>query len=266
MNAAEKKIADFLDEVGIKYIYENPQLIEQEYTSGGKKKKFLRIFYPDFFLSEFGILLEFWGMHEDKEYSKVMVKKKEDYYNNWLFVVNVYNLERNWKEYILKKIKDVSEHRLKVVNRSIEKFNEWPAEKKAGEGKYVPRTHKGAPQKSAGHRPQRSSGPPRSNSQRRPNPRSRSQRSRPQQSRSNRPRPQQPRPAQKPPVLATAKPEQAKPAAKKKTVKKVPVKPAAKKKVVKKAVKKTVKKKTVKKAVKKVPAKKGILKKIFKKD
>ncbi|MBU0461706.1 MAG: hypothetical protein KJ574_03910 [Nanoarchaeota archaeon] len=133
MNAAEKKIADFLDSVGIKYVYENPILIEQEFHN----KKFLRIYYPDFFLSQYGIILEFWGMHEDQEYAKGMEKKKQDYYHNWIFVVNVYNLEGNWQEYVLKKIREVSEHRLMRVNVAIKKCEElYPhkeIEHKAGE-------------------------------------------------------------------------------------------------------------------------------------
>ncbi|MFQ5474672.1 MAG: hypothetical protein ACE5DM_02445 [Candidatus Nanoarchaeia archaeon] len=125
MNAAERKIGDFLDSVGIKYVYENPQLIEQDYHG----KKFLRIFYPDFFLTEYGILLEFWGMHKNKEYAKGMEKKKQDYYYNWLFVVNVYNLEGNWQQYILDKIKTVSEHRMKVHKISQEKWNKLSQKK-----------------------------------------------------------------------------------------------------------------------------------------
>jgi hypothetical protein len=125
LNAAERKIANFLDEVGIKYIYENPQLIEQEIGT----KKFMRIYYPDFFLSEYGIILEFWGMHEQKEYSKVMEKKKQDYYYNWIFVINVYNLEGNWQEYIINKLIEVSQHRLNVSNKALKKYKELHPQK-----------------------------------------------------------------------------------------------------------------------------------------
>ena len=124
MNAAERKIADFLELAGIKYIFENPMLIEHDLHG----KKFMRIYYPDFFLSEYGVILEFWGMHEDKEYAKVMDKKKEVYYHNWIFVINVYNLEGNWQEYILKKLEEVTKHRSLVLKKSYDKFKTIPAD------------------------------------------------------------------------------------------------------------------------------------------
>ena len=64
----EIKIADFLDETGIKYLYEQGILVEDY-----QQKQ--RIWYPDFYLPEFGMYIEYFGVVNDREYEKGIHKK-----------------------------------------------------------------------------------------------------------------------------------------------------------------------------------------------
>ena len=78
----EVQIANFLDENGIKYKYENGVLI---YQSQNKP----RIWYPDFYLPEFSSYIEYYGMVGDLEYDKGIKVKESAYSKMGLDVISV---------------------------------------------------------------------------------------------------------------------------------------------------------------------------------
>ena len=102
----EKMIADFLNELEIKFVYEKPFMIKDPEDN-------LRIVYPDFWLSEFGIIIEYFGMEGNESYDVITKRKKEMYKKDYLEMIPVYpvTLKKNWKEYIKKKIFEINENK-----------------------------------------------------------------------------------------------------------------------------------------------------------
>ncbi len=92
----EIKIADFLDEMGIKYLYEQGILVEDY-----QQKQ--RIWYPDFYLPEFGMYIEYFGVVNDRDYEKGIHKKNAVYKKMTLDVIGIYPymFKENWKKYII---------------------------------------------------------------------------------------------------------------------------------------------------------------------
>jgi hypothetical protein len=68
---AEVQIARLLDREGIAYKYERPMAV----VDHGKTK----IWYPDFYLSDFGMIIEYFGMNGDSGYRKRAEHKMEVY-------------------------------------------------------------------------------------------------------------------------------------------------------------------------------------------
>lgn len=83
----EKKIADYLYENDIKYEYEKPAM-----SSDGRR----RISRPDFFLPDFNVYVEYWGMvntdddHTRQEYIKSMEWKITKYQENNKKLISIY--------------------------------------------------------------------------------------------------------------------------------------------------------------------------------
>ncbi|MFW5705077.1 MAG: hypothetical protein ACOCXG_04515, partial [Nanoarchaeota archaeon] len=84
--------------------YEKPMLIPDP---EGKQ----RIVYPDFWLSEYGIIIEFFGMNGNESYDKITKRKKEMYKKDNLEMIPIYQktLEKKWKDYIILKINEILE-------------------------------------------------------------------------------------------------------------------------------------------------------------
>jgi DNA helicase-4 len=73
-SAGERKIAEVLDKYGISFKYESPIII----TDNDKKQ---RIWYPDFYLPQFGIYLEFYGFNGNYDYDNSRLIKEQVYRN-----------------------------------------------------------------------------------------------------------------------------------------------------------------------------------------
>jgi len=106
----ERKIAGFLDENDIKYKYESGVLIYQAENQP-------RIWYPDFFLSEFSIYIEYYGMAGDFDYDRGIKVKETAYAQMGLFVIPVYPhmFSENWQGYIMKELKQNIEIQYKTL-------------------------------------------------------------------------------------------------------------------------------------------------------
>ena len=78
---SEKVIADWLFRRGIRYAYERPV-----FDSRGR-----RVGVPDFYLPDFGVYVEYWGLvGRDRGYEDRMARKIERYLRSGVRVVSLY--------------------------------------------------------------------------------------------------------------------------------------------------------------------------------
>jgi len=70
---AEVQIARLLDRHGIAYRYEHPLAV----LDRGK----VRLWYPDFYLPEYGVIIEYFGLHGNAGYEEQTKRKIEVYEN-----------------------------------------------------------------------------------------------------------------------------------------------------------------------------------------
>ena len=96
----ERKIAGFLNENDIQYKYESGVLIYQT-------ENMPRLWYPDFFLSEFSTYIEYYGMVGDPDYDRGIRVKETAYAQMGLSVIPVYPhmFSEDWQNYIMKDLK-----------------------------------------------------------------------------------------------------------------------------------------------------------------
>jgi len=94
---AEKRITDILFCHGVRYEYE-PKLVSGWWVF----KKVVSI--PDFYLSDYNVYIEFWGLVNEKaDYRKHMKWKMKQYHNNRIKVISIYPDNLWHLEWILKK-------------------------------------------------------------------------------------------------------------------------------------------------------------------
>ncbi len=101
----ESIIANILTKYNIPFLYEHPILIKEQKENDGEK---LRIWYPDFWLPEYSIIIEFFG-RDDPEYMKGKENKMNAYKNLKLDCIPVYpsTIKADLKSYLLIKIKTI---------------------------------------------------------------------------------------------------------------------------------------------------------------
>jgi hypothetical protein len=106
----ERRIAHFLDENTIKYHYEPGVLV-----SHPKDKP--RIWYPDFYLQEFSMYIEYFGLSGRQSYDRGVNRKESTYSRMGLNVISLYpwNLTENWQSYIMDEIKKTTTQRYKKL-------------------------------------------------------------------------------------------------------------------------------------------------------
>ena len=94
-SAGERKIGEYLDSLTINYTYEKPVAVVYD----GKTK----LFYPDFHLDDYQILLEYLGMNGNPQNAKINDYKRKVYRENRLDLIEIFPADfmKNWKEIIL---------------------------------------------------------------------------------------------------------------------------------------------------------------------
>ena len=112
----ERRIAYFLDKNSIKYQYEPGVLV----NSVGNKP---RIWYPDFYLSEFGAYIEYYGLAGGKNYDRGIKAKQSVYTKMGMAVISVYPwmFAENWQKYIMKELKRSTLRRYKNLTKKLYK-------------------------------------------------------------------------------------------------------------------------------------------------
>jgi hypothetical protein len=104
---AEVQIAGRLHREGIAYRYKHPLAV----IDRGK----VRIWYPDFYLPEYGMMIEYFGVHGDTEYDRRTEHKRKVYRNTGIegVFLNEEMLKRQWPTGIIRQMEDVLQQRLR---------------------------------------------------------------------------------------------------------------------------------------------------------
>ncbi len=116
----EKLIAGFLEEAGIKFLYEYPLIIIDDDNK-------IRVWYPDFWLPELSIVVEYFGMVNDEQYREQM-KKKQDLFTkldiNFIGLdTNMVQLSKNWEKFIVMRIMEIMDSK-RPIYRRLERLKE----------------------------------------------------------------------------------------------------------------------------------------------
>lgn len=95
----ERRIATTLNTYGIGYEYERPVIVDDQGIT--------RTLYPDFFLPEFNLYIEYYGRIGNQDYDLRTAKKKTAYAANNLNVISLYpwNLIHDWPNYLLDQLR-----------------------------------------------------------------------------------------------------------------------------------------------------------------
>ena len=105
MTKSEKEVADFLTEFGIWWNLKHPVVVYDD-------EDLQRNYYPDFYLSEYGVYLEVCGSEKfDYEF------RSKIYYKNHIKVifVHTYKDKRKWKEHLIDKLATIEVERFSML-------------------------------------------------------------------------------------------------------------------------------------------------------
>jgi len=107
----EREIAGFLDRQQIAYQYEYPLAI----VDRGKTK----IWYPDFKLPEYGVVMEYFGMNGNSSYNEQMAYKMKVYQKagiNGIYLTEA-TMRGPWQEMVIERIEQTLEGKLRKIQR-----------------------------------------------------------------------------------------------------------------------------------------------------
>lgn len=109
----ERAIAKILKRYNIDFVYEYPLLIKEQKEGDGEK---LRIWYPDFWLPKYSIVIEYWGMNTEA-YKRGKEAKLKAYKELDIDYISVYpkTVQGKLKDYLLIKIKQ-------LINEKVRHF------------------------------------------------------------------------------------------------------------------------------------------------
>lgn len=110
----EKEIAEVLTKYNIDFVYEHPLLIKEQKDGDTEK---LRIWYPDFWLPKYSIVIEYWGMQGNKAYDEGKKAKLKAYKSLDIDCISVKpsTIKGNLRAYLLIKIKT-------LINEKVRHF------------------------------------------------------------------------------------------------------------------------------------------------
>ena len=116
----EENIAEALEKNNIEFIYENPLFIME--TREGEEGIKPRIWYPDFWLPEYGIVIEFFG-GKSKNYKKGVRHKKMNYKKLKIDLIPVHSwtTKENLEPYLLKEIQKIIDSKRKIFDNRDKK-------------------------------------------------------------------------------------------------------------------------------------------------
>lgn len=102
----ERRIADFLKTNQIRYHYEQGLLV---YSPEGQP----RLWYPDFYLPEFGAYVEYYGLAGRQSYDQGVKRKLKTYEAMGHEVISLYlwSFAEDWKGYLMSELRDITQRR-----------------------------------------------------------------------------------------------------------------------------------------------------------
>ena len=102
----ERRVAYFLEENQIRYQYEPGVLVK---SPEGQP----RIWYPDFYLPEFGAYIEYYGLAGRGSYDSGIRRKKQVYKTMEYEVIDLYpwSFAEDWRGYVMSELRSVVERR-----------------------------------------------------------------------------------------------------------------------------------------------------------
>ena len=103
----ERKIARFLTDYGLDFIYEQPLLVNDY----GKR----RLWYPDYTLPEYATIIEYFGGVGDEDYNRGIFRKTKAYSELYLNLIPMFpdSFEGNWQARTIEKIGQGLENRVR---------------------------------------------------------------------------------------------------------------------------------------------------------
>ncbi len=107
----EREIAEFFERQQIAYQYEYPLAV----VDRGKTK----IWYPDFKLPEYGVIMEYFGMNGNSSYNEQMAHKMKVYQEagiNGIYLTES-TMRGPWQEMIIERIEQTLEGKLRKIQR-----------------------------------------------------------------------------------------------------------------------------------------------------
>jgi hypothetical protein len=110
----EEAITEILKKYNIDFVYEYPLLIKETKENDTEK---LRIWYPDFWLPRYSIIIEYFGMIDNPAYKIGKEAKIRAYKQLDLDYISVYphTLQKDLKSYLLINIK-------RLINEKVRHF------------------------------------------------------------------------------------------------------------------------------------------------
>jgi hypothetical protein len=102
----ERQIAAYLKERGLDFTYERPVAVVDDDKT--------KIWHPDFYLNDYHIIIEYFGMNGNAQNARLNDYKRHVYRANKYDLIEIYpeDFERNWRERISRGIYDTLEQRL----------------------------------------------------------------------------------------------------------------------------------------------------------
>ena len=113
MEYSERQVANYLKELDLWWIYESPIFVYDE-------KDRPRVWTPDFYIPKLGIYIEVCGSKKfNYEYRDKIYKKNEVH----VIFVHFYKERKKWKNYLVKRIKEIEKKRHDEIMKMIEQFS-----------------------------------------------------------------------------------------------------------------------------------------------
>ena len=118
----EEAIAEVLTKYNVDFVYEYPLLIKETKENDSEK---LRIWYPDFWLPKYSIVIEFFGREGDPHYDEGKRAKLEAYRKLDIDCISVKpsTIQKDLKAYLLISIK-------RLINEKVRHFENRNKESK----------------------------------------------------------------------------------------------------------------------------------------
>ena len=115
-SAGERIVADGLRQLGVNFAYEHPWAVEVQ----GKP----RLFYPDFTLKDYGVVVEYAGMQGNQDYDRIMARKEKLYREAAVPVIVLHpeDLEEGWPESLLGELERICERRREHLESTSRRY------------------------------------------------------------------------------------------------------------------------------------------------